>query len=215
MPNQSHRGPVQERAQVTRDRLLDAAVRCFAAAGYEGSSTRQIEASAGIKRGLIAYHFGTKEALWKQAVTWWFGQAPHMLRVRVSGQGGSDPAAQLRALITGFVRFSASFPEANRLMIREGMDDDWRLQWLAEHIVGPWYERLGAAFEEARSAGAVRNVPFVHFYYILTGAGSLLFSMAPEAERLAGIDPYDDDVVRRHAEVIADLLIPGSGEHAH
>ena len=95
------------------------------------------------------------------------------------------------------------------------MDDDWRLQWLAEHIVGPWYERLGAAFEEARSAGAVRNVPFVHFYYILTGAGSLLFSMAPEAERLAGIDPYDDDVVRRHAEVIADLLIPGSGEHAH
>jgi AcrR family transcriptional regulator len=213
MPNQSHRGPVQERAQVTRERLLDAAVRCFSRVGYEAASTRQIEASAGVKRGLIAYHFGAKEALWKEAVTWWFGQASHMLRVRVSGQGG-DPVAQLRALITGFVRFSASFPEANRLMIREGMDDDWRLEWLVEHIVRPWYERLGAAFEEARSAGAVRNVPFVHFYYILTGAGSLLFSMAPEAERLAGIDPYDDDVVRRHAEAIADLLIPSSGECA-
>ena len=213
MTNQSLRKPVQQRAQVTRERLLDAAVRCFAAIGYEAASTRQIEASAGVKRGLITYHFGTKEALWKEAVTWWFGQASHTLRVRISGQGVPDPAAQLRALITGFVRFSASFPEANRLMIREGMDNDWRLEWLADHIVKPWYERLRSAFEEARSVGAVRDVPFVHFYYILTGAGSLLFSMAPEARRLAGIDPYDDDVVSNHAEVIADLLIPGTKEH--
>jgi TetR/AcrR family transcriptional regulator len=210
--NRSVREPIQDRAQATRERLLDAALRCFAAVGYEAASTRRIEASAGVKRGLIAYHFGTKEALWKEAVTWWFGQASHMLRVRVSGHGGADPVAQLRALVTGFVRFSASFPEANRLMIREGMDDDWRLDWLADHIVRPWYERLRGAFEDARSAGAVRDVSFVHFYYALIGSGSLLFSMAPEAQRLAGVDPYDDDVVSSHAEFIADLLIPGNRE---
>ncbi len=209
MPHQARRAPVQARAQMTRERLLDAAVRCFAAEGYDAASTRQIEAAAGVKRGLVAYHFGTKDALWKEAVTWWFGQASHMLRVRVSGAGGPDPAAQLRALITGFVRFSAGFPEANRLMIREGMHDDWRLEWLAEHIVRPWYERLRGVFEEARSVGAVRDVPFVHFYYVLIGAGSLLFSMAPEVERLAGIDPSDEDVVGDHADVIADLLISG------
>lgn len=207
MPNQNLREAIQPRAQVTRERLLEAAVRCFAAAGYEAASTRQIEASAGVKRGLIAYHFGTKEALWQEAVTWWFSQASHMLRVRVSGQGDADPAAQLRALIAGFVRFSASFPEANRLMIREGMDEDWRLEWLADRIVQPWYERLASAYEDARAVGAVGDVPFFHFYYILTGAGSLLFSVAPEARRLAGIDPFDEEVVGRHAEAVAALLI--------
>ena len=66
----SPRNLVQERALLTRDQLLDAAIRTFASAGYDASTTRQIEAAAGVKRGVIAYHFGTKENLWKAAATW-------------------------------------------------------------------------------------------------------------------------------------------------
>ena len=40
---------------------------------------------------------------------------------------------------------------------------------------------------------------FLHFYCILIGGAALMFSMAPEAERLAGIDPTDDPVVSAHA----------------
>jgi AcrR family transcriptional regulator len=203
------REPVQERAQHTRERLLAAAIRRFAASGYEAASTRQIEAEAGVKRGLIGYHFGTKEALWKAAADWLFDRAAADLRSAEAGAANVDPVARLRYFVRAFVRFSARFPEVNRLMMREGMDNDWRLDWLVEHIVRPWYQRVGALFEEARRLGRAPDMPFVHFYYILTGAGALLFSMAPEAERLAGIDPHDEAVARTHADALAELLFPG------
>ncbi len=59
---------VQERAQATRDKLLKAAISLFAERGYDAIGTREIETEAGVNRGLITYHFGSKETLWKAAI---------------------------------------------------------------------------------------------------------------------------------------------------
>ncbi len=209
MAEPDHKDPVQERAQITRERLLEAAVRCFAASGYEAASTRHIEAEAGVKRGLIGYHFGTKEALWKGAAGWLFEQAAEELRAAESGAVNVAPVARLRYFVRAFVRFSARYPEVNRLMMREGLDDDWRLDWLVEHVVRPWYERVRTLFEEAQRLGTAPAMAYPHFYYILTGGAALMFSMAPEAARLAGIDPRDEAVIAAHADALAELLFPG------
>jgi len=203
---------VQERAQITRDRLLRSAIRKFAALGYDTASTRQIEEEAGVKRGLINYHFGSKEALWKAAATWLFEKAAAELEVVQAGAANVDPVARLRYFVRAYVRFSASYPEVNQLMVREGLDDDWRLDWLVENIVRPWYGRVQAVFEEAERLDAAPNMPFHHFYYVLVGAGALMFSMAGESKRLAGIDPCEASVVGAHADVLAELLFPGDRE---
>jgi len=208
MSDSSLRDPVQERAQITRERLLTAAIQCFASTGYEASSTRQIETAAGVKRGLIGYHFGTKEALWKAAASWMFERAVEELQTTERGAANIDPVARLRYFVRAFVHFNARFPEVNRLMVREGMDDDWRLQWLVETTVRPWYERVRRLFDEARAQGLGPAMEYPHFYYILTGAAALIFSMAPEARQLAGIDPNDPSVVSAHADALADLLFP-------
>lgn len=209
MTEATPRDPVQERAQITRERLLEAAIARFAGVGYDAASTRQIEAEAGVKRGLIGYHFGTKEALWKAAAGWLFERAAGELRAAEDGAANVDPVARLRYFVRAFVRFSARHPEVNRLMMREGMDDDWRLDWLVDHIVRPWYERVRALYAEAGRLGAAPDMAYPHFYYILTGGAALLFSMAPEARRLADIDPQDDTVVSAHADALANLLFPG------
>ncbi|HEY6599245.1 MAG TPA: hypothetical protein VIZ30_08030, partial [Pseudomonadales bacterium] len=110
------------------------------------------------------------------------------------------------------VGFCARFPEVNRLMVQEGMRDDWRLDWLVDHVVRPWYHRVEQLFEGARELGIAPRMDFVHFYYILTGAAALLFSMAPEARRLAGIDPMNDAVIDAHADALAQLLFPGDSK---
>ena len=202
------RDPVQERSQITRERLLEAAIRRFASTGYEASSTRQIETAAGVKRGLIGYHFGTKEALWKAAAAWMFERATRELEITERSAANIDPVARLRYLVRAFVHFNARFPEVNQLMVREGMDNDWRLEWLVEHTVRPWYERVRQLFEEARSQGLGPAMDYPHFYYILTGAAALMFSMAPEAERLAGIDVCEESIVSAHADALAYLLFP-------
>jgi AcrR family transcriptional regulator len=45
---------------MTRERLLDAAVELFAERGFEATTTKLIAQHAGVPHGLIHYHFGTK-----------------------------------------------------------------------------------------------------------------------------------------------------------
>jgi TetR/AcrR family transcriptional regulator len=203
--------PVQARAQMTREKLLEASIRAFASVGYQAASTRTIETDAGVKRGLISYHFGTKDELWKAAVAWLFSRAAAELADAERHAADVDPIARLRFLVRSFVRFSARYPEVNRLMVQEAMYADWRLDWLVEHFVRPWYRRVEALFNDARALGIAPGIGYPHFYYIVTGAAALLFSMAPEARRLADLDPTSDAVIDAHANALADLVFPTSG----
>lgn len=200
--------PVQARAKVTQERLLKAAVTSFARIGYEASSTRLIEANAGVKRGLIAYHFGSKEKLWKAATSWILDLGSDLVSEIEQSAEDLDPVERMRHFVRSYVRDTASRPEINRLMIREGIDNDWRLKWLVKNAVRPWYQKLRQMFEEAQQLGIAPAMEFPHFYYILTGAGSLLFSMAAEAEQVAGIDTQDEAVISAHANALADVLFP-------
>lgn len=46
-----------------RDRILEAALVEFSARGYEAASTNAIAAAAGVAKGLVFHHFGSKEQL--------------------------------------------------------------------------------------------------------------------------------------------------------
>jgi AcrR family transcriptional regulator len=63
------------RGEQTRQRIMDAAERCFIHQGYKGASLRAIAAEAGVDTGLISYHFGTKENLFRETVTRCFDEA--------------------------------------------------------------------------------------------------------------------------------------------
>src|SRR5260370_24387715 len=51
-----------ERATESRRRLVDAAIRMLAERGYGGTALGEIGRAAGLSRGLVTHHFGTKEA---------------------------------------------------------------------------------------------------------------------------------------------------------
>jgi AcrR family transcriptional regulator len=201
----------QERAEVTREKLLAAAIRCFTTIGYDAASTRVIEADAGVKRGLIAYHFKTKDVLWKAAVHWLFTRtgAEFLLAERNAADVDADIGARLRYFIRALVRFSARHPEVNRLMVKEGIHGDWRMDWLVTHYVRPLYARAEALFAQARAAGIAPAMDFPSFYYIAIGGSALLFTMAAEARHLAGVDVNDEAVINHHADALARLLFPG------
>jgi len=52
-------------SEVTRSKILKAAVRVFAEDGYEGASIRTIVAKADVNQAAINYHFGSKEGLYR------------------------------------------------------------------------------------------------------------------------------------------------------
>src|SRR5215213_1511641 len=51
-----------------RDQLLDAAVRVYAETGYRGATTRRIALQAGVNEITLFRHFGSKDALMREAI---------------------------------------------------------------------------------------------------------------------------------------------------
>lgn len=51
-----------------RDQLLDAAARLYAEAGYRGATTRRIAMQAGVNEITLFRHFGSKDALMREAI---------------------------------------------------------------------------------------------------------------------------------------------------
>jgi AcrR family transcriptional regulator len=63
----------QQRAQETRGRILDAAVRKFAIAGYDAASVDDICTEAGVSKGAFYHHFPTKQAVFLALMQGWLG----------------------------------------------------------------------------------------------------------------------------------------------
>lgn len=55
-------------SRITRRKLLDAATQMFVTSGYNAVSIRAIAQRAGVNPALVNYHFGSKEALFEEAI---------------------------------------------------------------------------------------------------------------------------------------------------
>ncbi|HTX93244.1 MAG TPA: TetR/AcrR family transcriptional regulator [Anaerolineales bacterium] len=61
----------QQRGEETRGRILDAAVRKFAIAGYDAASVDDICAEAGVSKGAFYHHFPSKQAVFLALMNGW------------------------------------------------------------------------------------------------------------------------------------------------
>jgi len=197
----------QQRAVETRAALLDTAISAFSSRGFDGVSVRQLEEAAGVKRGLVGYHFGDKEQLWRSAVAELFAALRDQFGARVAALADVAPTEAARAAVRAFVRYSAAHPQLNRLMMQECTGDSWRVTCIVEEHVRPMLEGLAAFIPEAAKLLWGEQDP--HRYYLLVGAGAFVFSAEWECRQLFDVDPRGGAFVERHAELVADLLIGG------
>jgi len=191
-----------QQREETRDRIVDAAVSAFSERGFRGASTREIASRAGTNQGLITYHFKSKDELWRAAADRIFGMLESSLVRRLASVDSADPRERAREAIREYVRFASAHPELFRLMVEEGKSDSERMAWLVDTHLKPMYERFpdfGAGVDDAQRP---------HLHYVLAGAGSVIFAVAPECRRLTGLDPTSEAAIEAHADFVASLLVP-------
>jgi TetR/AcrR family transcriptional regulator len=193
-------------ADATRDRIVAAATDLFSERSFDGATTRDIAAQAGVTQPLLTYHFHSKEELWRAAVDSLFNLLNQTLDERTSGLRGVDEITTAKLLVREFITFSARNPQLHRIIMQESKADSSRMDYLVDRHVRPIYERTTEMFESLARQGAVPNVSSVHLYYILTGAGPTMFVLAPECRRLSSLDPSADDVIEAHADAVSCLL---------
>jgi TetR/AcrR family transcriptional regulator len=208
MPARRYRKPKSrsEQREATRERIVEAALEAFAAKGFRGASTRDIARRAGTNQGLITYHFRSKDELWRAAADRIFGMLAKRMAEQLAALDSDDPRERAREAIRSYVRFAAAHPELFRLMVDEGKNSERRMKWLVDTHLKPRYEQ----FKPPRDArvGNFREALLPHAYYVMAGAGSLIFAVAPECRRLTGLDPGTEQAVRAHAEFVARLMVP-------
>jgi AcrR family transcriptional regulator len=93
----------------TRERILDAAEKLFAARGYEGTSTRAIVTASGDTIGSVNYHFGSKEKLFREVIRRRFDAVADARRSRYckaeakAGPQGPTLEAVIDAIVTPYL----------------------------------------------------------------------------------------------------------------
>jgi AcrR family transcriptional regulator len=193
-------------ADATRRRILTAALELFADHSFDGASTRDIAERAGVSQPSVAYHFRSKDELWRAAVSALFAELTERMAERVHGLRGVDEATRAELLVRDFIAFSAEHPQLHRIITQESKVDGDRMDWLVDQHVRPLYELTTGMFERLVEQGVLPDVPAPFLYYVLTGAGPTIFVLAPECRRLAGFDPLAPDAVEAHADLVVDLL---------
>ena len=193
-------------ADATRKRILAAALDLFSEISFDGATTREIAARAGVTQPLLNYHFSSKDELWRAAVDGLFAELNEALTSRAQGLRGVDELTVAKLVVREFIYFSASHPQLHRIITQECKSDGPRMDWLVERHIRPRYEQTVALFARLVDAGHLPDIPAPHLYYILTGAGPTMFVLAPECRRLAGIDPQAPDVVEAHADAVIALI---------
>jgi AcrR family transcriptional regulator len=157
----------RERAERTRDELLDAARAVFAAKGFHGSSVDEIAAAAGYTTGAIYSRFGGKDRLFLAVLD------EHTERRRAlydaAARDADDVESAVRAIAGVWAGRGETDPEWTALVVEfwthAARDDTFRAAMAERHerqlatmtqLVGALADRHGTAFR--RSSAEVARI---------------------------------------------------------
>jgi AcrR family transcriptional regulator len=98
-------------------RILDAAVRVFAAQGYDAARVGDVAKEAGVAYGLVYYYYESKEAVLEAVFREAWGRL--LAAVALAEETGSDASEQLGLVIKIVLRAWRDDPDLVRLLVRE------------------------------------------------------------------------------------------------
>lgn len=192
---------VQQR-DATREKIVEAALMAMSETGFDAVSTRDIAQRAEVSQGLLTYHFASKDVLWRAAADHLFALQEAAVGAAMARVCADDPPEERREVFRRLVRFNAEHPEFFRFLILQGAEDESRRVWLVETHLAPIYARFERLMRHIPKA----DIP--HAFYTVGGASGVIFCGAAKCNSLTGIDPMSKESIERHANFLANLMVP-------
>lgn len=184
--------PTPERkGQRTRQRILLAARKVFAEAGYEKATIRGIAELSGVDKASVIKHFGSKQDLFDEAVQW---------TVPVDELTTADPAQTAQNFLQGMLDAWAADPDGPMaVLLRTAMTSPDALELLRTQVTEQAVTSVAATIDgpDARLRAALLSA-------VLMGIASQRYLL--QFPDLAAAS--DDDIVRIMAPVLGGLLSP-------
>jgi TetR/AcrR family transcriptional regulator len=197
-----------ERADQTRARILDAAVRQFSENGLAGARTEQIAEEAGVNKALLYYYFQGKESLYDAALE------AVAQRVVASSLAAMDTECSAGERLVHFalnhfdrIHTQRTFQSLmQQEMIRLHRGEQNALSSLVDKVFRPMMSRLREVYAEGSSSGELIQVDELQIIYAALGANVFYFLSAPVMSLLMGIKPFERSALEFRRKAAVDYL---------
>lgn len=196
----------RRRGEDVREKVLQAALECFGAFGFEGASTRAVAERAGISHTLVLYHFQSKENLWIATVEHALADYAAHMKHTVEEAAGQSASVALGRFIEQFVRMSAAKPQIHRILTMEGNQKTERMKWVIDHFIRDHFNFVRDLIRRGQVEGTVRQCDPARLYYHIIGAGGTPFTIATEYMEMTGRDVFSEPEILRTIAFIHEIV---------
>jgi len=201
-------------AQAQRERLLDAALDSFAAAGISASSLRSIADQAGVTPALVNYYFGNKqklvEAVFEERLQPLFSAVAEQLQASAEG-----PLQLVTILVSNLNQLLVRHPWLPPLWVREILCEGGLLRDLWISRIGPILPaRLAEHFVAAQDQQALN--PDINPHLLVVSLFGMVMLPHAAASLLKGVFPdvgMDHTALSKHTLALLERGLEAS--HAH
>ena len=147
----ARRLPTPER----REQIVEAAMRCFADRGFEGTTTRMLARAAGVSEGLIFRHFPTKKSLYRAIIARRILESPAGMMPAEAAERNDDRAV-LSSIASTLVARVSKDPSFMRLMFYSALEGAPLSRMFYQARVRRVRRFLASYLERRMKAGALR-----------------------------------------------------------
>lgn len=194
-------------ADKTKAALLDAALRAFSERGFEGASIREITGAVGVGHNLVRHYFGSKEDLWRAAISHGLEPAARNM-VEMFDVGSADPLRPtLRAGLELLMVEAAANPDAFRLFLAEALRGGPRFDQLYDDILEPISQailRYASVTDEIPPSIDLRVLGIFVF-----GAAFSPFTFEGLASRIGFAPPQAGEVLDAQVDQLIEMIVAG------
>ncbi len=186
----------------TRDRILQAAQKLFAAQGYDGTTTRDLAQAAGVAEGTLFRHFANKKAILVEVATKGWVEILTDLLTELSEMGSYKAVAQvMRRRMWNMQKNS----DLLRVCFMEAQFHPDLRDRIQEEIIEKMSGVAEAYFQEAMDKGVYRQMDAKLVAKVFLG----MFAIAGFSDSTIMSPESSPQELQKMAEGLADIFLNG------
>ena len=194
--------------QANEARILQAAERVFAGAGYAGATMAMIAELAGLPKANLHYYFGSKQDLYRtvldRTLREWLAPADAIVPT-------ADPRTALESYIRDKMRMSAERPHASRVFANELLHGAQVLGDLLKTTLRDVVIEKAAVIDGWIAAGRMAAVDSTHLFFTIWSATQTYADFDVQICAVMGSEALVDADYERATQHVVSLVLRGCG----
>ncbi len=207
-PNSAGHSQAVCRRQALQTRILAAAERVFAGAGFAGATMAAIALAAGLPKANLHYYFGSKQELYRtvlaETLKDWL-EPTHVLTPE------ADPKTAIEAYIRAKMALSIARPHASRVFANELLHGAPVIKPLLQTDLRELVQAKAAVIAQWIAAGRMAPVDPIHLFFTLWAATQTYADFEVQVCAVLGQPALTDLAQARATEHVVALLLRGCG----